>query len=942
MKYCCRCMNAMEDNEEICSRCGMEQRVYVAPPHILSVGTVINGRYLIGGIIGEGGFGITYIGLDTLLKYRVAVKEFYPNGMVTRNNTVSTDVHTIKSESSQEFFYKARENFLREAQTLARFNEEPSIVSVKDFFDANNTVYIVMEYLEGITLKQHLYQLGGKMYWREAVSLLMPVLYALRKIHSEGLIHRDISPDNIMIVKGGIKLLDFGAAREYTDEKSLSVMLKHGYAPFEQYTRRGDQGAWTDIYAFCATLYKCITGETPLQATDRIVDDTLKMPMELGIEANRALDDALRRGLAVMVKDRIQNVDELIVGLQAALNDRGFAMPPQSYNDGEATVMMDSYISAENELSSKTVAADVSPFGQINHNVTERYTQPAPAPVKPQAPIQTNTPAPQSVKPQAPVQMAAPAPIPVKKKNTAVIAAAAGILLVGGGIFAVSALNTKKPEEPQPAAVTTVTTTVQTTTTAKRNIVTTAATTTKKETTTTTAAATTTTTAATTAKKKKTTKETTAEVKENNTPQLVNIGKKYNIYCWNTEFKERFERYYEPSRDNSLWNGVTVNWIINPNDGNNYQNKLDAAIMKQLDVADDEKIDLFMVEADYALKYVNSDVPLDVTGEIGLTNDDLSQQYQYTKDVMTDSNGILKGVSWQACPGLFLYNADYAKQVLGTDDPDKVQAMISDWNKFEEVAHKMKDAGIFMVSGYDDTYRCFSNNVSAPWVTNGRITIDPQIKAWVDQTKRYSEMGYNNGTYLWDSEWTAGQKIDGKVFGYFYSSWGIPFCLLPNTLDVGEDDGGRLEVGNGGYGKWRACLGPQSYYWGGTWIVGCYGSDNIAITRDIMLKLTCDADIMARITQNEQDYTNNKAAIKKLIDGGYTNPFLGGQNHLALLADSAERIDQRSKISVYDQGCNEEFQFAMSYYFTGEVDYNTALGFFKENILNKYSDLTMN
>ena len=431
------------------------------------------------------------------------------------------------------------------------------------------------------------------------------------------------------------------------------------------------------------------------------------------------------------------------------------------------------------------------------------------------------------------------------------------------------------------------------------------------------------------------------DVEPAKTDDLVNTGKKYNIYCWNTEFKERFEKYYEGAKDTALWDGVEINWVINPNDNNNYQTKLDEAIANQNSAADDDKIDLFLVEADYAMKYVNSDAALDVIGEVGLTKDDMANQYKYTQDAMTDSNGTLKGVSWQATPGLFLYNADYAKQVLGTDDPTEVQAAVADWDKFAETAQKMKDAGIFMVSGYDDTYRCFSNNVSAPWVTDGKITVDPQIKAWVDQTKDYTDKGFNNGTSLWDEAWTAGQKVDGKVFGYFFSTWGIPFTLLPNTVDKALDDGGAADESNGGYGHWRACAGPQSYFWGGTWICGAYGSDNIAITRDIMLKLTCDTDIMASITENEQDYTNNKAAIKKLTDAGYSNPFLGGQDHLSLLSEAAEKIDLTNKMSAYDQGCNEEFQGAMKDYFQGTVDYDKALETFKTNITTKYGDLTM-
>ena len=432
--------------------------------------------------------------------------------------------------------------------------------------------------------------------------------------------------------------------------------------------------------------------------------------------------------------------------------------------------------------------------------------------------------------------------------------------------------------------------------------------------------------------------KTIKDVEPAKAEDLVNTGKKYNIYVWNTEFKERFEKYYWDQRDEALWDGVEVNWVTNPNDDNNYQTKLDEAIKGQNDAADDDKIDMFLVEADYAMKYVNSDAPLDVIKEVGLTKEDMANQYKYTQDVMTDDAGALKGVSWQATPGLFMYNAEYAKQVLGTDDPAEVQAAVADWDKFAETAQKMKDAGIYMVSGFDDTYRCFSNNASGPWVTDGKITIDPQIEEWAKQTKDYTDKGFNNKTSLWDENWVAGQKIDGKVFGYFYSTWGIPFCLLPNTLD---DPEGAQEEGNGGYGKWRACQGPQSYFWGGTWICGAYGSDNIAITRDIMLKMTCDTATMKSITENEQDYTNNKAAIKELIDGGYTNPFLGGQDHLSLLSEAADKIDLTGKVSAYDQGCNEEFQGAMKDYFLGNATYEEALATFKTNITTKYGDLTM-
>lgn len=416
--------------------------------------------------------------------------------------------------------------------------------------------------------------------------------------------------------------------------------------------------------------------------------------------------------------------------------------------------------------------------------------------------------------------------------------------------------------------------------------------------------------------------------------------KVYNIYCWNDEFKQRFEKYYEPVKDTALWDGVEVNWVINTNEGNVYQTKLDEALSTQVD--DDMKIDMFLVEADYALKYCNSDASMSIA-DVGLTDDDTAQMYQYTKDVMTASDGSVKGVSWQATPGLFLYNATYARDVLGTDDPAEVQEYVKDWDAFKATAQKMKDAGVYMVAGFDDAYRLFSNNVSSPWVdADGKITVDPQIKTWVDMTKEYTDAGFNNKASLWDDNWKAGQKIDGKVFGYFFSTWGIPFTLLPNTLDKSVDDGGKEEVGNGGYGEWRACPGPQAYFWGGTWLCGCATSDNIEITKDIMLKMTCDKDVAKAITEGEQDYTNNKAAIQELIDGGYSNPFLGGQNHLALLTEAADKIDLNNKLSAYDQGCNEKFQAAMKDYFLGNTaSYEEALEAFKTEVTTLYGNLTM-
>ena len=331
-------------------------------------------------------------------------------------------------------------------------------------------------------------------------------------------------------------------------------------------------------------------------------------------------------------------------------------------------------------------------------------------------------------------------------------------------------------------------------------------------------------------------------------------GKVLNIWCWNDEFQSRFNDYYpevsEIAADKStttLKDGTTVKWTINANENNNYQNKLDEALLSQDSAADDDKIDIFLIEADYALKYVDSDYVLDVKADIGLTDSDLAGQYQYTKDIVT-VDGSQRGTTWQATPGLFAYRRSIAKDVLGTDDPTEVQAHLSDWDKFNDVAAQASAKGYKMLSGFDDAYRTFSNNVAAPWVDGTTVTVDENIMKWVEQTKEYTDKGYNNKSSLWDSQWAADQGPTGKVFGFFYSTWGINFTLLGNSLETPVAEGGKEEVGNGIYGDYAVCEGPQPYYWGGTWICGAAGSDNIEIIRDVMQKLTCDEAIMKQIT----------------------------------------------------------------------------------------------
>ena len=388
MKYCVFCMEAVSADTEPCPHCGRASHGEMALPHQLSPGTVLSSRYLVGAVLGEGGFGITYIGRDLNLDVRVAIKEYYPSGFVNRNHTHSGNV-TANTGEQEVVFNKGKDSFLKEARILAKFSMEPGVVGVRDFFKENNTAYITMDFLEGITLKTWLEQCG-KIPTNQILSLMKPIMTALSSIHKQGLIHRDISPDNIMLMKdGSLKLLDFGAARTMSglDEKSLSVMLKPGYAPEEQYRSRGVQGPWTDIYALCATIYKCVTGVALDDAMQRVFEDETKAPSELGTQITQAQEAALLKGIAVLQKNRFQFIDELWAAFFGAAASNITAPPPTMDttppSNENSTVLAEPVApgTPERTMFAGTSAVPVAPVAPPTH-----IPEPPPPPAPPVAP----------------------------------------------------------------------------------------------------------------------------------------------------------------------------------------------------------------------------------------------------------------------------------------------------------------------------------------------------------------------------------------------------------------------------------------------------------------------------------------------------------------------------------------------------------------------------
>jgi hypothetical protein len=272
-------------------------------------------------------------------------------------------------------------------------------------------------------------------------------------------------------------------------------------------------------------------------------------------------------------------------------------------------------------------------------------------------------------------------------------------------------------------------------------------------------------------------------------------GKVLNIYCWNDEFRSRVEKYYLP--EHPLPEGVSISWINTPNADMAYQTKLDQTLPGNAAAAADDRIDIFLVEADYAAKYINTKYALPLS-EVGITDAEIADQYAYTKQIGADDKGVIKGISWQAAPNLFLYRRSIANLVLGTDDPAEVQKSLKDWDTFANTAATMHTYGYQMVSGYDDTFRAFSNSAEKAIVENGIIEVPKAWLDWADQTKTFTDNGYNNRTRLWDTAWGAGMAKDSTVFGYFGPAWFINCPLVDYSMASAEEG---IVAGNGSIDK---------------------------------------------------------------------------------------------------------------------------------------------
>ena len=415
-------------------------------------------------------------------------------------------------------------------------------------------------------------------------------------------------------------------------------------------------------------------------------------------------------------------------------------------------------------------------------------------------------------------------------------------------------------------------------------------------------------------------------------PTEAEEGKVLNIWTWNEEFWGFLGKYYadEVVDEYTLKKGdVTIKRTTYPSDGGAYQDALDTALLNQANAAADEKVDLFLAEADYIVKYTNSEATMDVKS-IGVS--DFSNAYQYTVEAASDANGIVKGVSFQCCPAAVIYRRSIAKDVLGTDDPAAVQEAISDWDKFNDVAAQAKEKGYYMIPTTNATYRVYSNNATSPWVVDGKLNIDSNIEAWMDQSEEFVKNKYTAYTSnIWGDEATSEMFASGKSMCFFGPAWYFNFSMT-NAQDPEK----------GCPGDWAICQGPQAWFWGGTWMLAATGTDNPTMVADIMNTFINDEAVCDALVKDEAQFSNNQKINNKYAeDASFGSEFLGGQNPNTVFAELAKNIKFQN-VTSYDQLCNEGIQTYFTEFLDGQVSSREdAINNFKDYIRTTYPTVTV-
>ena len=336
-----RCFGCMEEIHGYpCPVCGFDPAQAAAPNYVLPYGAILNGRYIVGKMLGQGGFGITYIGWDLAMERKVAIKEYYPSGQVSRNPG-SRDLTWYTNEQSRQARQNGMQMFLKEARKMSKVDNLTNVVRVRDIFQENETAYIVMDFVEGETLKARLDK-TGPLTWKQAKDIFLPAIQAMEQVHQAGLVHRDISPDNLMLTPDGrVMILDLGAAKDLAINKGASsaMVVKGGFSPPEQYAQQGGSGSWTDVYAMAATMYHSLTGVVPPTAVDRMQGEPVNWALLASNGVPKHVISALQSAMALNAKERTQSMAELLRQCQSETAVVARKEPPVSARKGNFRII---------------------------------------------------------------------------------------------------------------------------------------------------------------------------------------------------------------------------------------------------------------------------------------------------------------------------------------------------------------------------------------------------------------------------------------------------------------------------------------------------------------------------------------------------------------------------------------------------------------------------
>ena len=417
-------------------------------------------------------------------------------------------------------------------------------------------------------------------------------------------------------------------------------------------------------------------------------------------------------------------------------------------------------------------------------------------------------------------------------------------------------------------------------------------------------------------------------------------GKVLNIFCWDESLESLFIMYYPGYEDIEDRKGrigdVTINWVI-PEEEDKYMDLVAEKLLTAEYLQPDERVDLYLAPEEDLAIYVNSDYSLDVREKVGLTDEELEDQFPFAQQMASTDEGILKAVTWQASPGVFVYRRSIAKEVLGTDDPGAVQKEVENWTKFQATAAKMGAKKYFMLSGYYDAFTAFRFSAEKHWENDGTLVIPDAMIEWRNMMAAFTTKNYHNKTQIGEADWVADQGPSGKVFGFFRSIGDIDSRMAAYSL---EDADLSPQVGNGIYGDYAVCCGPQTFCSGGAWILASPSSDNLILDKEIMETLTCNSTLLYKIAQNEDIFTNTISGMRRLASEGRKDAFLGGQNPFEVYYQAATRLSCLPA-GNYDRWMGDTFRNSLIKSFTGEMTQDEAMEYFYQRAKARYPELTV-